>query len=163
MPLLHLKYADANDIHYIISTQTLPHVREYISAISQDDIVAGINSSDETYLIGIDTNGNNVAYAHLCGLSLQNQSIELRQLAVSSASGGYGRSFIQLLISEALDKHHANRFWLDVFPQNSRARHVYQQAGFVEEGTLRDHYLWSGRFQSAVIMSILAREYTASA
>ncbi|MCG8359477.1 MAG: GNAT family N-acetyltransferase, partial [Kiloniellales bacterium] len=53
----------------------------------------------------------------------------------------------------------AHRLWLDVFPDNARARHVYRSMGFAEEGTLRDALRFGDGYASLVIMSMLAPEY----
>ena len=42
---------------------------------------------------------------------------------------------------------------------NPRAQHVYEKVGFVREGLRRDVLLWNGRYQSAIIMSILEEDW----
>ncbi len=163
MSSLFMRYAiaDAGDVQYITSAQKMPHIRDYISEIGYDDIVNSITRPDEAFLIGTDVDENRVAYAYLRGIGSSNRCIELRQIAVTHTAGGVGRMFLELLMSEAFEQHNAHRFWLDVFPQNARARHVYQTCGFTEEGTLRDLYFVDGKFQSSIIMSILSDEYKA--
>ena len=62
------------------------------------------------------------------------------------------------MVADIFERHQPNRLWLDVFPDNERARRLYKKTGFVEEGLLRENYFWNGEFRSVVIMSILARE-----
>jgi RimJ/RimL family protein N-acetyltransferase len=48
-----------------------------------------------------------------------------------------------------------HRVSLEVYAFNPRARHVYETAGFVYEGTRRDALLWDGEWTDAVVMSVL--------
>lgn len=60
--------------------------------------------------------------------------------------------------------HDAGPAWTEdqlaeVYAFNPRARHVYEQAGFVHEGTLRDALLIDGTWVDAHVMGILADEW----
>jgi RimJ/RimL family protein N-acetyltransferase len=59
----------------------------------------------------------------------------------------------------AFEEHQAHRLWLDVKAFNARARHLYASEGFVEEGVLRECLRGESRFDSLVILSMLASEY----
>ncbi len=48
-----------------------------------------------------------------------------------------------------------HRVELEVYAFNPRARHVYEKAGFVHEGTRRDALLWEGEWIDAITMSML--------
>jgi RimJ/RimL family protein N-acetyltransferase len=47
-----------------------------------------------------------------------------------------------------------------VYAFNPRARRVYEKVGFVAEGVLREALLWRGERVDAVVMSILAPEWS---
>ena len=51
-----------------------------------------------------------------------------------------------------------NAAWAVVWDA-ARARHVYERAGFVHEGTLRDALLIDGTWVDAHVMGILADEW----
>ena len=63
----------------------------------------------------------------------------------------------------AFEDFGAHRVWLDTQVRNARARHVYEQVGFVEEGVLRECWHQHGRWQSLVVMSMLETEYRGAA
>lgn len=51
-----------------------------------------------------------------------------------------------------------HRIELEVFAFNPRARHVYETAGFVYEGTRRDALLWEGQWVDAHLMAVLSTD-----
>jgi RimJ/RimL family protein N-acetyltransferase len=46
-----------------------------------------------------------------------------------------------------------------VFDFNPRARHVYEKAGFVHEGTKRDALRWDGKWIDCHCMALLDRDW----
>lgn len=157
--MLSLRYAESSDIAFIAETQRHPEIREFVLAASDQDITASLNNPDEAFLIALRDDAVPVGFAYLRQISRPERSIELFRLAVSERNKGHGSVFIKLIIAEAFGPMNANRFWLDVFPQNTRARQVYKNCGFVEEGLLHEVYFRDGAFQSTIVMSILTSEY----
>lgn len=51
-----------------------------------------------------------------------------------------------------------HRVELEVYAFNPRARHVYENAGFVYEGTRREALHWDGHWVDAISMSVLATD-----
>ena len=72
---------------------------------------------------------------------------------------GYGTEATQLILQYAFEQLEIHRIELEVYDFNPRAQHVYEKVGFVKEGVRRDVLLWEGRYQSAIVMSILASEF----
>lgn len=72
---------------------------------------------------------------------------------------GFGHG--QALLKRAVHQAFANGFKrvaLGVFADNARARALYLNAGFVEEGVLRDHVLIDGRYQDLIMMAMIRRQ-----
>ncbi|MEM1045103.1 MAG: GNAT family protein [Pseudomonadota bacterium] len=68
---------------------------------------------------------------------------------------GYGSEATRLLIRFGFEQLGLNRIELEVFAFNPRARHVYEKAGFVHEGTRRQALWWDGRPIDAHVMAIV--------
>jgi RimJ/RimL family protein N-acetyltransferase len=66
---------------------------------------------------------------------------------------GVGRALIEAAIAEAR-RRGARRLTLRVFSPNERARRLYESAGFVVEGVLRDEFFLDGRYVDDVLMAI---------
>jgi RimJ/RimL family protein N-acetyltransferase len=65
---------------------------------------------------------------------------------------GVGRALIEGTIAEAR-RRGARRLTLRVFSPNERARRLYESAGFVVEGVLRDEFFLDGRYVDDILMA----------
>jgi RimJ/RimL family protein N-acetyltransferase len=84
--------------------------------------------------------GAPAGYAIFCDLTNPAQRTELRRLALLQEGRGLGAQFLANLIDYAFNTLQVNRIWLDVATDNPRARAAYEKAGFLYEGTLRQHW-----------------------
>ena len=76
---------------------------------------------------------------------------------------GFGRDGLGLLLRYAFHELGLHRLWLDVFGYNERAIHLYAEAGFREEGRLREHLQRDGRRWDVVLMGLLRAEWEGQA
>jgi RimJ/RimL family protein N-acetyltransferase len=76
---------------------------------------------------------------------------------------GFGRDGLALLLRYAFHELGLHRLWLDVFAYNMRAIHLYERAGFREEGRLREHLQRDGLRWDVVLMGILRSEWEGQA
>lgn len=74
---------------------------------------------------------------------------------------GYGTEAVELLLEHGFETLNLNRIFLQVYSTNPRARHSYEKAGFVLEGTLREAVYRHGRYADTHIMSVLRSEWCA--
>lgn len=72
---------------------------------------------------------------------------------------GYGSEATRLIVDYGFKTLKLHRIELEVFDFNPRAQHVYEKAGFMKEGIKRDVLFWEGKYQSAIVMSILEDEW----
>ncbi len=95
-------------------------------------------------------------------LNHQSRTFLLRRIAIMTKNQGYGRSALAGLIKYCFEELEMNRFYLDVYPHNARAIHLYESLGLVWEGTLRQNYLYQGSFLDQRLYSMLREEYEKS-
>jgi len=69
---------------------------------------------------------------------------------------GFGSEATSLVVAHALETVGLHRVELEVHDFNPRARHVYERAGFVHEGTKRQALLWQGQWIDTHIMAVVA-------
>ncbi len=70
---------------------------------------------------------------------------------------GVGRRLIEATLTQARRLGFI-RIELDVYADNARAVALYERAGFVREGLIRDASLIDGVFRDAILMAIVERE-----
>ena len=91
-------------------------------------------------------------------LDADNRSCGFRiALRTAVAGRGFGTEATRLVLDHVFSLG-VHRVELEVYAFNPRARHVYQKAGFIHEGTLRQALLWDGRWVDAEIMAVLATD-----
>jgi RimJ/RimL family protein N-acetyltransferase len=74
---------------------------------------------------------------------------------------GYGAETMTLLLRHCFDTLNLNRAYLQVYAENARAKRSYENAGFVEEGRLRESVYKHGRYDDVIVMSVLRSEWIA--
>ena len=157
--MVKLRSAGPDDWSYIDKTQKKPTVKAFLSPFDKDEYLHSIKDPYQQILIAMSPQEERVGYAQICGIGSKQRAVEIRKIGISQPKQGYGSAVLSLLIENAFRQLNAHRLWLDVFPDNSLARALYKNLGFVEEGTLRDSYYFDGHFRSVVIMSILEGEF----
>ena len=75
-------------------------------------------------------------------------------------SKGYGREAIGLLLDYAFNILNLNSVMLGTFAYNERALRCYRAVGFREIGRRRQAHIVGNRRFDAVLMDILAEEFT---
>ncbi|WP_058304077.1 GNAT family N-acetyltransferase [Gorillibacterium timonense] len=74
---------------------------------------------------------------------------------------GYGKEALTLLLDYGFNLLNLNSMMLGVFAFNEKAIRCYHNVGFKEIGRLRQARLIAGHYHDAILMDILAGEFTA--
>jgi RimJ/RimL family protein N-acetyltransferase len=95
-------------------------------------------------------------------LDTDNQSCGFRIALTQGYTGrGLGTEATALMLGYAFDTVGVHRVELEVYAFNPRARHVYEKAGFVYEGTKRQVLRWKDHWVDAQILAMLADDWAA--
>jgi diamine N-acetyltransferase len=92
------------------------------------------------------------------GLQRRDRVLELRRIVVDRKGHGTGRRALALALDLAFADHGAHRVWLDVVPENERARAAYATCGFSVQGAV-DSSAVGGL--SLLVMSLSAESWSA--
>lgn len=133
-----LRLATTDDIPKIVGLQEKAEYLPWLGFAGSADLEKMIRDDDYELLIW---QGPLFGFGFLQGLTRPDKVVELGRAAVDVAGRGIGSELIRALVIRAFETHEATRLWLDVAKDNHRARRAYETAGFVEEGTLRQHWL----------------------
>ena len=154
-----LRPAVPSDIPAISLLERAPEARNFVGRWSEERHHATLTGGDARYFVCETATGDLAAYAILRGLSEDSRAIELKRIVVSVPERGLGRKILEELICMVFEEFHAHRFFLDVFEDNPRARHLYESLGFQYEGVLREAALRDNAYCNLCLMSMLDGEY----
>ena len=153
-----LRIATVADIAAILALEGSPIPRQFVGQWSEDRHRATLTSGDARYYVDEDW-GRVGAYVILRGLSEDSRSIELKRVVVGAPDRGSGRRILTEILRIAFRELGAHRLFLDVFEDNSRARHLYESLGFKYEGVMREAAHRDGVWFNLHLMSMLESEY----
>jgi RimJ/RimL family protein N-acetyltransferase len=95
-------------------------------------------------------------------LDTDNQSCGFRIALTQAYTGrGLGTEATELMLRHAFDTVGVHRVELEVYAFNPRARHVYEKAGFVYEGTKRQVLRWQHQWVDAQVLAMVADDWAA--
>ena len=154
-----LRPAVPADIPHIAALERASVARDFVGRWSEERHHTTLHGGDSLYFVSETDSGELAAFAILRGLSEDSRAIELKRIVVAVPERGMGRKMLEELICMVFDEFHAHRFFLDVFEDNARARHLYESLGFKYEGVMREAALRNGAFCNLLLMSLLDREY----
>jgi len=110
--------------------------------------------------IHLRTSGKYIGSCQLHNISLNQHTAELQIHTGHIAEHGheYSPQIISLLLDFAFKDLNLNRVYLHVFSNNAAAIRVYEKAGFVREGILRQAAHIDGKYLDVMVMGILRQE-----
>lgn len=138
---------------------TFEQVERFCERVSQAN-----DRADYAITLLSDQSATYIGEVVLNEIDFENRSANFR-IALNSANNfgkGYGSEATRLILDYGFRTLKLHRIELEVYDFNPRAQHVYEKVGFVKEGVRRDVLLWDGKWQRAIVMSILEDEYDAT-
>ena len=161
-----LTKADAQDMFAALSDEESMRLTGTQASYTLEQVEAFCeriaNSSDRVdYAITLKDNPRYIGEVVLNNFDVDNRSASFR-IALNNQKNfgkGYGSEATKLMLKHAFENLHLHRVELEVYDFNPRAKHVYEKQGFTQEGIKRDTLLWNGKYQNAIIMSLLEDEY----
>ena len=121
-----------------------------------------LSSIDDSFAIHREGLEEPVGVVGLMNVSEANASADL-SIIVGSADDrdqGVGTEAIRLLLGYAFEDLGLNRVGLSVFAFNEPAISAYEKIGFSREGRLREAIGRDGAYHDAILMSVLASEWS---
>ena len=156
-----LEIIEATDdyIDRIIEMESHPQNRDFIWIGTFEEHQSEILDKNHIVWIFKDKEqARTVGYA-LVRLDWKSEVFELRRIVISNKGLGYGKEVMVAIIKYAFEEFGANRFWLDVYPDNHIGISLYEKLGLKKEGVLRQNYKSDRGYLDQVIYSMLKEEY----
>ena len=142
--MLRTRLATVHDLKTLVTLETGPDTARYLGVTGLGFHERALADPDQEQIVGeLDdpaTGPAIVGFVVLAGLRDGGGRIELRRIVLSGAhrGGGHGRALFRAAVARAYRRHGAAELWLDVKPENSRGRALYESEGLVHTGTIPD-------------------------
>lgn len=157
---LRLRVADISDLEYIIALEYKPENLKFIVPFDENfhtEILKSDNSEKMDVIIEEISTNNRAGYFMLQGLNTH--EIEYTHVIIDKKNLGYGRESLNLLLKWTFEIKKFHRAWLDCKDYNNIAIKLYEGAGFIREGLMRDTLLTNGVYENLIVFGILDREF----
>ena len=127
-----------DDLGELMEAQSDPETRQWLGEVSLAWHRRSLGVPGMEHLT-VEHEGQIAGFVLLVGIGDPSRIVELRRIVTVPQLRGIGLGFAALTqaVARVFDEHAAHRLWLDVKAGNTRARHVYERAGFLVEGELR--------------------------
>lgn len=159
---LQFRQAATDDLDYIMEVEYIPENAKYVIPYSREYHESTLNSKSNIHIIVEEqSTGKKVGFLMIAGLDNTSLEIEWTRIIITEKGKGYGQETLEMLKSWAFDDLKFHRAWLDCKDHNARALHVYEKAGLIREGLIRETILTDGVYENLIILGILDREYFA--
>ncbi len=164
--VLRLRPTMLSDLDDVAAIENDPRNRPFITPWDRTQHEGAVRFPDfRHFIVEVGPGVERAGFVILQGCRNPHRSVELKRIVLQPKGQGLGRLCVRQLKLMAFRDLHAHRFWLDVKSLNTRAQHLYQAEGFVEEGRLRESVRVSSDqadgYDSLIVMSLLDREYQA--
>lgn len=102
-----------------------------------------------------------IGLVNLTNIDFRNRKAEFSIMIGDSKqhNKGYGSFAINLMLSHGFEELNLNRIYLTVLSINNKAKEMYENLGFKEEGVLREDIFKNNTYHDLYLMSILKNEY----
>lgn len=157
---IRLRDTGEGDLDFVTEAECHPDNCPFVGQWSRERHQGALSNDDIRHQVIEEVEeGRPIGYMIIAGLKSPNRSLELMRIVVTEKDRGYGHEAIELVKMMAFEELGFHRLWLDVRQKNSKAKLLYESAGFELEGCLREAVLVDGEYESVYVLSILEREY----
>ncbi len=157
-----LRPATDDDLDAVLDAERSSAARPFVGQDARERHATAIDDDARELLVIADRAGAFAGYVLLAGIANPDTGVELRRIVVTRPGQGIGRAALARVLERAFAVHGTHRVWLDVRIDNHRARRLYAALGFRTDGILRAGMRVDGRQHDLLLLSLLAREWTAS-
>lgn len=107
-----------------------------------------------------DEAGERVGFVALYKIDHQHRHAEFAIIISPDYQGkGYASIATDLAISYSFSILNLHKLYLLVAKKNEKAIHIYEKAGFKEEGLLKEHFFVDGQYEDCLIMSLFQNDF----
>jgi RimJ/RimL family protein N-acetyltransferase len=146
------------DIPYIMATERITGYEDLVGRWDAARHQAALADGRHAYFVARD-GSEPVGFAIMRDWAAPERVTLLKRMAVSRPGIGYGKAMLTRLVDLVFSETDAYRLWLGVFPENCRARQIYEKVGFRAEGIARGNAYFGGIYRDELLMAVLRPDW----
>lgn len=157
----HLVRGSADDLAFIMATERLDGYDRLVGRWEEPRHRAAFVDGSHAYFIGYD-GPVPIGFVLLRFWNALERTTLVRRVAVVSPGQGQGRRLLAAVVARAFQETDVHRLVIGLFPDNLRARRMYEAIGFQAEGISRGSAYFGGEYRDELVMSLLRPDWTRS-
>jgi RimJ/RimL family protein N-acetyltransferase len=155
---IELRRGDLSHLPFIMATERLPGYDAVVGRWDETYHRDALADRYHAYFVGF-VGSEPVGFAILRGWATADRVTLLKRIAVTRPGAGVGRLLLAKVTDALFEQTDAWRFWLGVFPENTRAQRAYEAVGFRSEGIARGSAFFGGVYRDELTMAILRPDW----
>jgi RimJ/RimL family protein N-acetyltransferase len=163
---VRLRPVNAADLDQVMDWINDPSVTQFLAVgrvpVTRDEEQKWLSErpANERRMTVESLSGEYLGAAGLHAIDFIDRNAELGMVISSEKNWGkgYGRETLHLLVEFAFQSLSLHRLYLRVYAHNDRALHLYERAGFSQEGVDREAHFHGGRWHDVIRMGLLATD-----
>ncbi len=160
-PQVELVAATEADLAYVMATERLPGYEALVGRWDEARHREAFADGRYDYLIAR-AGGEPVGFAILRGARAADRVALVQRVAVSRPGEGLGKAMMRAVVDHVFATTATYRLAIGTFPDNLRARRVYEAVGFVAEGVARGAAFFHGEHRDELNLAILRPDWVAA-
>lgn len=149
------------DLAYVMATERLPGYDALVGCWEEARHREVFADAQYDYLIAR-VGGEPVGFAILRGARAVDRVALVKRVAVSRPGLGIGKAMMRAVVDRVFATTATYRLAIGTFPDNLRARRVYESVGFVAEGVARGAAFFHGEHRDELNLAILRPDWVAA-
>ena len=155
---LELRRGTLADIPFIMATERLPGYENLVGRWSDEQHRAALADRRYAYFIA-ELDGRKTGFVLLRDWDSAEHVTLIKRIAVAEPGNGHGKMILTQLVDRIFRDTGVYRVCLGLYPDNTRARRVYESVGFKAEGISRGSAYFNGVHRDEVVMALLRPEW----
>jgi RimJ/RimL family protein N-acetyltransferase len=157
---LTVRRAIATDIPFITATERRPGYEDLVGWWDAARHGAALADPRYAYFMAQDAE-TPVGFVILREWASPERVTLVKRIAVARPGAGVGRALLGRVIDIVFEQTDVHRLWISVYPENVRARHVYESLGFQAEGIARGSAYFNGAHRDELVLAQLRPDWQA--
>lgn len=176
MPAIELRPLTRKDREVTLSWRNTAEIRDAVMGFRYpvtdvmedrwyDRVLDGGDKSQVYFAIELVEKESLIGFCSLSDIDYQSSHAQFGIMIgdTGQQNRGVGAQALAKTLEFAFSSLNLQRVFVLVRGANDRAQNLFTKAGFVSEGTMREHYFQDGQYDDVVIMGLLKRDHLASA